>query len=153
VNEQATGALSLDDVSRRFADSERTLAAARERLERLATAEENGAASAASLQQASEAVREFAQRASALIGELEQAQKETREVLEAGARFLDGTELRELKEVVGQLTQTVSERLGEIERRVGDVEAADIRALQAEQALADVKAKLPGRTLKKLGLD
>jgi hypothetical protein len=152
VNEQATGAISLDDVSRRFADSERTLGAARERLERLATAEENTAASAASLRQASDAVREFAQSASALIGELEQAQKQTREVLEAGARFLDGTELRELKEVVGQLTQTVTERLGEIERRVGDAEAAEMRAQQAEQALADIKAKLPGRTLKKLGL-
>jgi hypothetical protein len=152
VNEQATGALSLDDVSRRFADSERTLGAARERLERLATAEENASASAASLQQASDAVREFASGASALIGELGQAQKQTREVLEAGARFLDGTELRELKEVVGRLTQTLSERLGEMERRVGDVEAAEMRAKHAEQALADIKAKLPSRTLKKLGL-
>jgi hypothetical protein len=153
VNEQPTGALSLDDVSRRFADSERALGAARERLEHLATAEENATASASSLRQASEAVREFAQDASALIGELEQAQRQTREVLEAAARFLDGTELRELKETVGQLTKTVVERLTEIERRVGDVEAAEARARQAEGIVATIKSKLSGRQWNKLGLD
>ena len=153
MNEQAIGSLSLDDVSRRFADSERTLGAAREKLERLATAEDNATASAASLRQAAEAVREFAQGASALVGELEQAQRQTREVLADGARFLDGSELRELKDAVGLLVQTVTERLGEIERRVGDVDAAEARAQRAERSLADVKAKLPGRSLKKLGLE
>lgn len=153
MNEQQTGALSLDDVSRRFADSERALGAARERLERLATAEETATASAASLRQASEAVREFAQGASALIGELEQAQRQTREVLEAGARFLDGTELRELKETVGQLNHTVAERLAEIERRVGDVEAAEARAEKAEGVIAMIKSKVSGRQWNRLGLD
>lgn len=152
MNEQADGALSLDEISQRFADSEQTLLAARERLDHLATAEENATESAASLRQASDAVREFARGASVLIGELELAQRQTREVLEAGAGFLDGTELRELKDAVGQLTKSVTERLDEIARRVGDVQAAESRAQQAEQTLADVKAKLPGRTLKKLGL-
>jgi DNA repair exonuclease SbcCD ATPase subunit len=152
MSEPTNGPLSLDDVARRFADSEQALRAARERLEQLATAEESAAASAASLRQASDSVREFAEGAGALIGELETAQRQTREVLETGARFLDGSELRELKETIGQLTQTIDERLTKIEQRVGDVEAAEARARQAEQTIAEVKSKLPGRTQKKVGL-
>lgn len=152
MSELTTGPLSLDDVARRFMDSEQALRVARERLEQLATAEESAAASAVSLRQASDSVREFAQGASALVGELENAQRQAREVLEAGARFLDGSELRELTETIGQLTQTIDDRLSKIEQRVGNVEAAEARAHQAEQTIADVKAKLPGRTRKKVGL-
>jgi chromosome segregation ATPase len=152
VSEQPNGALSLDDVSRRFAESEQALGAARESLERLASVEESASASAASLQQSSEAVREFAKGASVLIGELEQTQRQTREVLETGARFLDGTELRELREALGNLALNLEERLTQLDQRVGDVQAAEGRASQLEEELDRRTAKLTSRQRKQLGL-
>ncbi|WP_028061005.1 DNA repair protein RecN [Candidatus Solirubrobacter pratensis] len=152
MNEHGSAALSLDDVSQRFADSERALGDARERLERLAGAQESVSASAASLREASNAVGEFARSATALIGELEQAQRQAREVLEAGAHFLDGTELRELKAAVGDLARTVDERLDQIKQRVGDVQAADNRAAELQSELDRRTAKLSTRQRKQLGL-
>jgi hypothetical protein len=153
MSDQAGGALALEDVTRRFAESEETLSKARERLQGLIQAEETTAASAASLREAAGAVGEFVRRANGLLAELEQAQKQTREVLAAGARFLDGTELKELKEAVETHTKNVADRLAALEERYVDVDAANARAHAAEAELARIKGALPGRQRKKLGLE
>jgi len=70
-------------------------------------------------------------------------------MLEAGVRLLDGSELRELSEGIAGLRRGQEE----LERRVGDVDAAEARAQNAEKIIAHIKANLPGRTLNKLGLD
>ncbi len=153
MSEQTSEALSLDDVSRRFADSERALTDARARLEGLATAEESAAASARSLEQSSAAVSEFVRTADALIKEVELAQRTAREVLEAGARFVDGSELRSLQDNMMSLSKSVSTRLDEIESRLGEVQARDDQIAELEAELARRTAKLSGRAKKQLGVD
>ncbi len=70
-------------------------------------------------------------------------------MLEAGVRLLDGSALRELSEGIAGLRRGQEE----LERRVGDVAAAEARAQNAEKIIAHIQANLPGRTLKKLGLN
>jgi hypothetical protein len=149
MNEPANGALSLDEVSRRFADSEQALDQARQNLERLAKAEQLATAASGQLKETAQLVGEYARAAGQLVGELAETQRQAREVLEAGVRLLDGSELRELSEGIAALRRG-QEELG---RRVGDVDAAEARAQNAEQIIAHIKANVPGRTLKKLGLD
>jgi hypothetical protein len=149
MNEPANGALSLDEVSRRFADSEQALDQARHNLERLAKAEQLATAASGQLKETAQLVGEYARAAGQLVGELAETQRQAREVLEAGVRLLDGSELRELSEGIAALRRG-QEELG---RRVGDVDAAEARAQNAEQIIAHIKTNVPGRTLKKLGLD
>lgn len=153
MNEEAGGALALEDVTRRFAESEETLARAREQLHGLIQAEESSTASAASLREAANSVGAFVQRADSLLGELEQAQRQAREVLEAGAKFLDGTELRELKHSVDVMTQSIQHRLASIQESVANVDAANARAGAAEAELQRIKDALSTRQLRKLGLE
>ena len=153
MNEEAGSAFALEDVTRRFADSEETLARAREQLQGLIRAEESSTASAASLQEAASSVGAFVQRADSLLGELEQAQRQAREVLEAGAKFLDGTELRELKQTVEELTKSLQDRLASIQERVANVDAANARADAAEAELQRIKESLSARQVRKLGLE
>lgn len=148
MNDQTNGALSLDDVSRRFADSEEALEQARQKLERLAHAEQLASVASGQLEQTAALVGDYARAAGQLVGELAETQRQAREVLEAGVRLLDGGELRELKDGVEVLRQSQEELM----TRVGDVDAAEARARNAEATIAQIKSQLPGRTLKKLGL-
>lgn len=152
MSEQGGGGLALEDVARRFAESEETLSRARERLQGLIQAEETTATSAASLREAATAVGTFVQRADSLLGELEGAQRQAREALEAATRFLNGSELREMKNAVEELSQTVVQRLAMMEQKVADTEAANARARAAEAELERIAASLGGRQQRKLGL-
>jgi hypothetical protein len=152
MTEQGGGGLALEDVARRFAESEETLSRTRERLQGLIQAEETTTASAVALREAAAAVGSFVQRADSLLGELEGAQRQVREALEAATRFLDGSELREMKQAVEELSQAVVQRLTALEQKVADTEAANARARAAEAELERVTAALGGRQQRKLGL-
>ena len=98
MNEQGNGAsLSLEDVVHRFADSEQALAEAQTRLRDLAAAEQTQAAAAQGLQQAASATTTLLENAQALIGQSEETQRTAREVLQAGASLIDGTDLRDIQ--------------------------------------------------------
>lgn len=148
MSEQTNGALSLDEVSRRFADSEQALEQARQNLERLAQTEQLATAASGQLKETAQIVGDYARAAEQLVGELAETQRQAREVLEAGVRLLDGSELRELSDGIKALRQGQEE----LTARVGDVDAAKARARNAEEIIAHIKSQLPGRTLKKLGL-
>ncbi len=149
MNKPAKGALSLDEVSQRFADSEQALDQARQNLERLAQAEQLATAASGQLKETAQLIAEYARAAGQLVGELADTQRQAREVLEVGVRLLDGSQLRELSEVIAGLRRGQEELV----RRVGDVAAAEARAQNAEKIIAHIKANLPGRTLRKLGLN
>jgi hypothetical protein len=153
MSDQTGGALALEDVTRRFAESEETLAKAREQLRGLIDAERGAATSAASLSSAASAVAAFIERADLLLGDLQQAQSQVREVLEAGARFLDGSELRDVKQAVDSLRESFEGELATLRARVGDVDAANARAEDAKVELTRIKGLLGSRQLRKLGLE
>lgn len=149
MSEEPNNGLKLDDISRRFADSEQSLREAREQLQRLTAAREASERSAASLQESAQAVSSFASSVASLLQELETAQAQTREVLSAGARFLDGSEVKELKETV----RAFGERLDQMEQRFLAVENVRAQADQLQAELDRRTAVLSGRQKGKLGLN
>lgn len=151
--------LELDDVIRRFADSERALTEAAEQIGRLGRAEERAAHAGRAVEEAAEAVRGFAATAGHAATSLAEAQEQARKVLEAGGKVLDGSELRvirdgidELRGSANALTENVSDvlsRLEALEGRMGDVEAARERAELLDRQLAHIRANVADRHLRK----
>jgi hypothetical protein len=152
MSEQENGTLSLDEVARRFAESEQALGKAREKLEALASAEVTQAAASRSLQETSTATKELVAAARTLILEAEETQQTARAVLQAGAGLIDGTDLKELREGVTWTATTVQEGFERIERLLGEVRERDQRIAELETELARRTDALSSRQRKKLGL-
>ena len=154
MNEQDDGSgLALDEVVRRFADSEQALSQARDKLEALAGAEETQAAAARGLAEASTATTELVKVAHALIGQAEETQRLAREVLQAGASLLDGTYLNEIQTDLYWTANAVKEGFERVEKLDGDIQERDQRVAELETELAGRTAKLSGRAKKQLGIE
>jgi ElaB/YqjD/DUF883 family membrane-anchored ribosome-binding protein len=153
MNEPQNGSLSLEDVVRRFADSEQALNEAREKLEALTAIEETQAAVAHGLRDASASTREFVDAARELVAEAEETQKIARAVLNAGAGLIDGTDMKGIQDGVSGLATAVNEGFQRIEKLLGEVQERDQRIAQLESELERRTAALSGRQLKKLGLE
>jgi hypothetical protein len=152
VNEPQNGSLSLEDVVRRFADSEQALSRAREKLEALAALEQTQAAATQGLQEASSSTKELVAAARQLILEADETQKTAREVLEAGAGLIDGTDMKELRDGVAWTATAVKDGFERIETLVGEVRERDQRIGELETELTRRTDVLTGRQKKKLGL-
>lgn len=138
--------LTLDDVTKRFADSEQALSQVKEHLQGLATAQQQSQASQSALADAAQSVRDFSEKASAVVAELEQAQANARQVLQAGAALLDGTGLNDLKTSVDQLRESLNTRLGELEGRTVAIEEISNRSAKMhERTFSAMPSRWQGR--------
>jgi hypothetical protein len=154
MNEPENGtSLTLDEVTKRFADSERALSQAREKLEALAAAEATQAAAARGLQEASSATTEFVKTAQSLITQAAETQRLAREVLEAGGSLIDGTDLKELQTELSSTSGRVQDGFAHVEQLIGEARERDERIAGLEAELARRSAVLTGRQRKKLALD
>lgn len=153
MNDQPTGtSLGLDDVVRRFADSEQALEQARVRLEGLATAEQTQAAAAQGLREAASAITDLLNTTQSLISQSEETQRTAREVLQAGASLIDGTDLRDLRAGLASTDGALKAGLGHLEQLIGDVQSRDQRIAELEAELARRTGAMTRRQRKKLGL-
>src|SRR4051794_3552269 len=119
MTENGDGAtLSLDDVVQRFADSAQALEAARDKLHALAEAEATQAAAAHGLQQASVKAAQFTEAASQLIAQAQETQHVAREVLQAGAGLIDGTDLKALQTGLASATSMISNGVAQVEQLI-----------------------------------
>jgi hypothetical protein len=153
MTEQENGSLSLDEVVRRFADSEQALGQARDKLDALAAAEATQGAAARSLQETSAATKELVAAARTLILEAEETQQTARAVLQAGAGLIDGTDMKELRDGVAWTATAVKDGFEKLERVLGEVRERDQRIAELETEMARRTDALTGRQRKKLGLD
>ena len=110
--------LTLDDVRKRFAESDATLRQIRYRLAGLADAQADAQASADSLREAAGVVTSFGTQAARLLDDLATAQRDARAALEATARFLDGSELTAMRESIDAMRDDVRMRLDQIDDRI-----------------------------------
>jgi len=152
MNEPENGSLNLDEVVRRFADSEQALGQAREKLEALATAEATQSDAARSLQETSAATKELVAAARTLIVEAEETQQTARAVLQAGAGLIDGTDLKEIRDGVTWTATAVKDGFEKIEHLLGEVRERDQRIAELEADLTRRTEVLSSRQRKKLGL-
>jgi hypothetical protein len=153
MNEEQSGSLGLDDVVRRFADSEQALVRAREKLEALASAESTQSAAAKGLQEVSASTNELVSTTKTLIQEAEETLRTARAVLEAGAGLIDGTDLKELQSGVASTATAVNDGFERVEKRLGDLQERDLRIAELDAELARRTAVLTGRQRKKLGIE
>lgn len=144
--------LALDEVVQRFANSAQALEAARQKLHALAEAETTQAAAAQGLQEASAKTAHFTETASQLIAQAEETQQLAREVLQAGAGLIDGTDLKTLQSALASTTSAVSDGFARIEQLIGDIHARDQKIAELEAELARRTAVLSGRQRKNLGI-
>ena len=152
MKEPENGTLSLDEVARRFAESEEALGQARDKLEALAAAESTQSAAARSLQETSSATKELVTAVQTLISEAEETQRTAREVLQAGSGLIDGTDMKELREGVTRTASAVNEGFERIEKLVGEVQERDVKIAELQSEVARITGVLSGRQKKKLGL-
>ena len=151
--------LTLDDVIRRFVESERALTAAAEQIGRLGRTEERAAEAARAIDGATDVIRSFAASAGEAATTLSDAQAQARLVLEAGGKVLDGSELRGMHDAIDQIRETtntvaastsaVLARLEALEGRAADAEAPRARAELLERQLAHIRANVSDRQLRK----
>jgi peptidoglycan hydrolase CwlO-like protein len=153
MNEQDDGSLGLDEVVRRFADSEEALSRIREKLETLATVEATQSAAAEGLRGASESITELVVTARSIIEEAQATQGTARSVLEAGAGLIDGTDLKAIQGGVASTTNAVKEGFERIEKLLGEVQERDKKIAELEGELATRTGALTGRQRKRLGIE
>ena len=153
MNEQDNeSGLALDEVVRRFADSEQALSQATEKLEALARAEQTQATAARGLSEASSATTELVKVAQGLIGRAEETQRLARQVLQAGANLIDGTDLKEIQAGVSQTQNAVLEGFERLGKAMGEVRERDQRIAELTSELDRISGALTSRQRKKLGL-
>lgn len=126
VNERRTDTLSLDEVAARFAEAERLLLAVRDELKKLADLRVRQEKATESLSEASARIASFAIAAGERTGELAQAQRQVAEIMRAGAKVLDGTELKAIRGEIGALSET--------QRAAGEANGARLNVLEARIA-------------------
>ncbi len=108
--EQPSGdrSLELDDVVRRFAESETLLNQTGQHLKSLLAAEEKSHARARSLSETARAVEDYSASAKHLLDEVKQNVGQASEILQAGARLLDSPVLTELSASVAPLSDQIA---------------------------------------------
>lgn len=119
--------LELDDVVRRFAEAESMLTQAHQQLAALLAAEQASGARAQALAETAQAVTSYSERAERLLAEGERSMRLAGDVLEAGVRLLDGSELAKLEESISSLGRQLTAALAEQSRATQD-ELATINA-------------------------
>lgn len=151
--------LELRSVVQRFNDSSEVLEQLRERLRLLALADETQSASAKSIGEASEQLREFAGEVEKETSALASAVAETKAAMEIAREFLQGTDLKAIREEVGRLTmgqtalQTGNTRVVELlELELAAMRTELGQVTQARQQLEANIAAVPDKTRRKLGL-
>jgi predicted nucleic acid-binding Zn-ribbon protein len=141
-------ALELDDVARRFVESERALSEARQRLDGLTAAREQAARSSRSLEESAAGMAGFTKAASALFEEMTGLHRQTREVLAAGAEILNGTGFRDLQTNI----EGLHDRMNALDAHVGDVKKAEERIEELTTELERRTAMLSSRQRRRVGL-
>jgi hypothetical protein len=144
--------LALDDVVQRFADSADALEAAQHKLHALAEAEATQAAAAQGLEDAAAKTAQFIEAASQLIAQAQETQQLARDVLQAGAGLIDGTDLKALQAGLSSTTTAVSDGFARLEQVIGDIASRDQKIAELETELARRTAVLSGRQRKNLGV-
>ena len=119
--------LKLDDVVRRFAEAESMLTQAHQQLVALLAAEQASDARAQALSETAQAVTSYSERAERLLGEGERSVRLAGDVLEAGVRLLDGSELAKLEASISALGVQLTAAL-EVQSRATQDELAKINA-------------------------
>lgn len=152
MSETENSSLSLEEVVSRFADSEHALSRAREALEELAGIEKTQAAAAKGLEDAAASFRALVETATQLMAESTETQKLARNVLEAGAALIDGTEMREVQDGLGEIGVVLKDGLARIEQLVDQVRERDEKIAELQSELDRYSGVLSGRQRKKLGL-
>jgi DNA repair exonuclease SbcCD ATPase subunit len=148
--------LGLRDVQQRFQDSATALDDVRERLHRLADAQEQRTAVSESLERAADEMAGLTRTAGEAVAALTDAQTKAAEAFASVQAVVDGTELRAIRENV----DGVSSAVAELKQRLDDREKLDAARAKAEAELADLrqqferlKAAAGGRAMKKAGLE
>ena len=118
--EQSTSdrSLELDEVVRRFAESETLLNQTRQRLKTLLTAEKESNDRARSLSETARAVEGYSASARLLLEEAKQNVRRADEILQAGARLLDNSTLAELSVAVKALGESHSRAQRETKQEI-----------------------------------
>jgi len=114
LTENGERSLSLDDVTRRFRDSEQALTQVRERLEALTSSADGARRSEVALEASAVAVQSLAAAAAELTGELERVLEQARATLQAAAEHLGGDEQQRFR-------RTVEERLDKLGTDIGRI--------------------------------
>ncbi len=100
--------LKLDEVVRRFAESETLLNQTGQHLKSLLAAEEKSDARARALSETARAVEDYSASARLLLDEVKQNVGQAGEILQAGARLLDSPALAELSASVAPLSEQIA---------------------------------------------
>ena len=100
--------LELDEVVRRFTESETLLNQTAKQLKSLLAAEEKSDARARSLSETARAVEDYSASARLLLDEVRQNVGQAGEILQAGARLLDSPALAELSASVAPLSEQIA---------------------------------------------
>jgi chromosome segregation ATPase len=150
---------SLGEVVERFRSSERTLAELQERLKTLTFEEDAAIHAIASIRDAADVLRNTAAKVTAIVEQLEASQAAVVESLAAAQQFLEGTDLtdvlrevQELRRESAALRHEVVASMTELVDRIPQVDAARADAEAAREELQALKARIPQRTRRKLGL-
>lgn len=158
-----SASLELRSVVQRFNDSTEVLGQLRERLRSLAEAEDSQAASAESLDDASEHLRSFTTQIEQSTATLQAAVDETRAAMAVAREFLEGTDLKAVRGDLSQLERVVAAGNGALEvsvarivelleREVVGAKGEASHAVLARQQLEAKIAAIPEKTRRKFGL-
>ena len=136
--------LEMDDVVRRFAESETLLNQTGQRLKSLLAAEEKSDARARSLSETARAVEDYSASARLLLDEVKQNVGQASEILQAGARLLDSPVLAELSASVAPLSEQIA--------AARDAQAAAQAVTQREiAALRENQSEVRAETQREMG--
>ena len=122
MSEGADSGLGLDAVVRRFGDAEKALDEVRGRLASLGESAERSQTAAGALTDAAESVKSFAGIAGSVAAELQAAVAEAKAVFEKSGDLLGGNALDSVQKSIADLTELVTNKLGEIETRMQRIE-------------------------------
>jgi predicted nuclease with TOPRIM domain len=154
--------LDLADVRERFEKSAASLEAVNTQARELAAQAESRAASTESLSDASRNLSEFTTSIASVVEGLRAAQESAEATFTAMRSVADGTDLKELKEMVEGLSSEVASTT-ELEAKIEDLQAKLDEAIAEKTSLADelaasqsqlekLKVAAGSRALKKAGM-
>jgi hypothetical protein len=152
MSEEALDSLSLAEVKQRFVDSERALNEIAARLTKLREAEASTIDAAATLSEASTALRRFVETSESVVVELAKVQEEARTAVSSASSLLQGDDIRVLERSVTELRTMLDSRLSALESRVDSGEQSSARTVELEAQLAKIRAGMPTRWRTKLGM-
>jgi hypothetical protein len=156
---EESSAMDLRSVVQRFSDSSEALEQLRERLRRLAEAEDAQVDAADSINEARDQLRRLTGELENEIAVLSAATAETRSAMAAATEFLQGTDLKLIRDEITRLgsaqddLRSSNSQIAELLEH--DLASARTEASQAVEARRQLEAKvaaLPEKTRRKFGL-